>query len=458
MMKYKITCISMLDIHGFIQHKAQDESMRIKNKSNIRTIKVLTNQQANSSRMASLTTARAPAPLPLPPGITSRQINLTKHGHLSYHILEAGSPSDPLIILLHGFPELAFSWRKIMLPLANAGPYHVIAPDQRGFGRTTGWDSRPYVEVDLHNFSTTMYVRDVLALVSALGYSKVRCLVGHDAGAVTAAACAVIRPDVFESVALLSHPFNGMPKLPFNVADSKGSLSVSPPAGGANINAKLAAFDRKHYKWYYSTHDANADMAGPVTAGGLRGFLRGYFHVKSASWSKNNPHPLGDGKNKGEWPIEEVVKMPWYYIMPLKVTMPQAIESLMKGESTESSKKWLTNEDLEVYVSEYARTTFEGGLNWYRVQTDDAGKSPRLTHELDVFAGLPIKIPCAFIGGDKDWGTYQQPGAIERMSTDKSVCADFRFLRMVQGAGHWIPQEKPDEVVKGILELSKSVG
>ncbi|OKL61027.1 hypothetical protein UA08_03829 [Talaromyces atroroseus] len=415
--------------------------------------------------MASLTTAPDPAPLPLPPGITSRQIDLTRHGHLSYHILEAGSPSDPLIILLHGFPELAFSWRKIILPLVNAGPYHVIAPDQRGFGRTTGWDSRPYSEADLHNFSTTMYVRDVLALVSALGHSIVKCLVGHDAGAVTAAACAVIRPDVFESVALLTHPFNGMPKLPFNVAaSSAGASTTSPPAGavagaGGNINDKLAALNRKHYKWYYSTHDANADMAGPITTGGLRAFLRGYFHVKSASWGKNDPHPLNQqgGDKKGEWPVEEVIEMPWYYIMPLKATMPEAVESLMTGESTESSKKWLTDDDLEVYVSEYARTTFQGGLNWYRVQTADAGKSSRLTQDLDVFAGLPIKIPCAFIGGDKDWGTYQQPGAIERMSGDKDVCSDFRFLRMVQGAGHWIPQEKPAEVVQGILELTKSL-
>lgn len=414
--------------------------------------------------MASLTTAPNPAPLPLPPGITSRQIDLTRHGHLSYHILEAGSSSDPLIVLLHGFPELAFSCRKVMLPLANAGPYHVIAPDQRGFGRTTGWDSRHYEETDLHNFSTTMYVRDVLALVSALGHTKVKCLVGHDVGAVTAAACAVIRPDVFESVALLAHPFNGMPKLPFNVADSPSapSLAAIVSSSASSINDKLAPLDRKHYKWYYSTHDALADMAGPVTSGGLRAFLRGYFHVKSASWSRNDPHPLvhhgGGGDDDNGWPIHEVIKMPLYYIMPLKATMPEVIVNLMAGESASTSKKWLTDEDLEVYVSEYARTSFQGGLNWYRVQTADAGKTARLTQDLDVFAGLPLSIPCAYIGGEKDWGTYQQPGAIERMSGDKSVCSDFRFMRIVQGAGHWVQQEKPAEVVQGILELIGGLG
>lgn len=419
--------------------------------------------------MASLTTAPSPAPLPLPPGITSRQIDLTEYGQLSYHILEAGSSSYPLIILLHGFPELAFSWRKIIVPLANAGPYHVIAPDQRGSGRTTGWDARPYGETDLHNFSTTMYVRDVLALVSALGYGRVKCIVGHDCGAVTAAACAVIRPDLFESVALLSHPFNGMPKLPFKAALSNEPLPASstsaPPSAASgdinDINTRLAALSRKHYKWYYSTHDANSDMAGPVTTGGLRTFLRGYFHVKSASWGKNDPHSLmkhHSGDKEGVCPIEELTRMPWYYIMPLKATMPEVIESLLSGETTESSKEWLTDEDLEVYVSEYARTTFQGGLNWYRVQTADAGKISRLTQDMDVFAGLPIKVACAFIGGEKDWGTYQQPGAVEKMSsTTGSICSDFRFLRMVEGAGHWIPQEKPAEVVKGILELVKNL-
>lgn len=140
-----------------------------------------------------------------------------------------------------------------------------------------------------------MYVRDVIALVNALGYSKVECIVGHDASAVTAAACAVIRPDVFKSVVILTHPFDGVPRLPFNTIDTQGSSSFPPVSAGKatpSINDKLRAHNRKHYKWYYSTHDANGDMAGPTTAGGLRGFLRGYFHVKSGSWKGNSPYPL----------------------------------------------------------------------------------------------------------------------------------------------------------------------
>lgn len=416
--------------------------------------------------MAHLSTTSQPAPLPLPSGVTSRQIDLSAYGHLSFHILEAGAPTDPLILLLHGFPEIAFSWRKVLLPLTNAAghrrrTYHVVAPDQRGFGRTTGWDSRPYEKVDLHNFVTTIYVRDVIALVNALGYAKVECIVGHDAGAVTAAACAAIRPDVFQSVVLLSHPFGGMPRLPFNTVDAQGSSSF-PPASAyiatPSINDKLRVHNRKHYKWYYSTHQANADMAGPITAQGLRGFLRGYFHLKSASWQGNHPRKLSTQMNGAptqlSWPVDEVVKMPEYYIMPLDATMPQVVEKLMQGEPRNASRDWLPDDDLEVYVNEYARTTFQGGLNWYRVQTADGDKKPELKHDLDIFAGKRITVPCAFIGGEKDWGTYQQPGAIEKMVGDeKEVCDDFRLFRLIPNAGHWIQQERPDELVKSIFEF-----
>jgi pimeloyl-ACP methyl ester carboxylesterase len=392
--------------------------------------------------------------LPLPEGITSRQIDLSSFGHLSFHILEAGSPSNPLILLLHGFPMIAYSWRKIMLPLANAG-YYVVAPDQRGYGRTTGWDVRPYTEVDLHTFSTTIFVRDMLAVVSALGFTKVKCVVGIDAGGVTAGGCAVIRPDVFESVMLLTHPFNGSPTLPFDVAnrekqvETNDAAAVGQKTGSPSIHEQLAALGRKHYKWYYSTPDANAEMTSPTTPGGLNSFLRGYFYVKSASWAGNSPHPL-----EGGWTASELVKLPYYYIMPLEATMPESIHKLMANEAEEAvelSKEWLSDEDIEVYASEYSRTTFAGGLNWYRAYTD--GKFKR---GMDVFAGLKIKIPCAFIAGDKDWGTYQEPGTIEKMR-DGTFCEDFRFFKMVKNAGHWIQQEKPKEVIEGILSLVKSL-
>src|ERR1700756_596608 len=101
----------------------------------------------------------------LPAGIRSRSI--ANVNGLGVHILEAGEADRPALLLLHGFPELAYSWRKVMVPLASAG-FHVIAPDLRGFGRTTGWDDS--YDGDVFAFRLTNLVRDALGLVSAFGY------------------------------------------------------------------------------------------------------------------------------------------------------------------------------------------------------------------------------------------------------------------------------------------------
>src|SRR4026209_1631116 len=100
---------------------------------------------------------------------------------LTMRVLEAGfeAQNGPCILLLHGFPELAYSWRKVMLPLAAAG-FHVVAPDQRGYGRTTGWDNR--YDGDLSSFRLLNLVRDQVGLVAALGCKAVDMLGGHDFG------------------------------------------------------------------------------------------------------------------------------------------------------------------------------------------------------------------------------------------------------------------------------------
>src|SRR5712672_656859 len=117
--------------------------------------------------------------LPLPAGIRSRMID--NHNGLRMHVLEAGfeTKGRRLVLLLHGFPELAYSWRKVMPQLADAG-YHVLAPDQRGYGRTVGL--KPWEQADLSEFRLLNLARDVLGLVSALGYKKVAAIVGHNFG------------------------------------------------------------------------------------------------------------------------------------------------------------------------------------------------------------------------------------------------------------------------------------
>src|SRR6201992_4128804 len=125
--------------------------------------------------------------LPLPAGTRSRMV--PDVNGLQVHILEAGDAARPCVLLLHGFPELAYSWRKVMPPLAAAG-YHVIAPDQRGYGRTTGWDAD--YDGDLNSYRLLNLVRDALGLVSAFGYRTVDAVVGHDFGRSGAAVCALV--------------------------------------------------------------------------------------------------------------------------------------------------------------------------------------------------------------------------------------------------------------------------
>jgi pimeloyl-ACP methyl ester carboxylesterase len=152
--------------------------------------------ESRVSRAATVQTDTAKlAPLPLPPGIRSRYV--PNINGLNFHVLEAGfeSKGRPCLLLLHGYPEIAYGWRKLMLPLASAG-YHVLAPDMRGYGRTTGWDDS--YDSDVFPFRDTNLVRDALGLVSAFGY-RTAAVVGRDAGSPVAGYCAVIRPDVFRS-------------------------------------------------------------------------------------------------------------------------------------------------------------------------------------------------------------------------------------------------------------------
>jgi pimeloyl-ACP methyl ester carboxylesterase len=240
----------------------------------------------------------------LPAGIRSRAV--AGVNGLTVHMLEAGFEESgrPAVVLLHGFPELAYSWRKVMLPLAVAG-YHVIAPDQRGYGRTTGWDDS--YDADGDPFRTLNMVRDVVSLVYALGYKQVDAIVGHDAGAPVAAWSALIRLDIFRSLALMSSPFAGAPSLPFNTAN--GAAPPRPPLSDDELDAEMAKLDRprKYYQNYQRTRGANDNMLHAPQ--GLHAFLRAYYHYKSADWKGNQPFP------RKARTAEEMSKIPTYYVM-----------------------------------------------------------------------------------------------------------------------------------------------
>lgn len=373
----------------------------------------------------------------LPDGVRARI--LPGINGLDIHILEAGfedGKKRPAVMLFHGFPEIAFSWRKILPALAAAG-YHAIAPDLRGYGRTTGW-SADY-DADQSAFSFTNLLRDAIGVLYALGHRTAEAAVGHDFGSSVASFCTLVRPDIFRRMALMSAPFPGPPAIPFDTADKAASDSAPAP----DLHAAMAALPRprKHYQWYYSTRPANDDMWRAKQ--GVHDFLRAYYHHKSADWKGNNPHELQG------WTAEEMAKMPTYYIMDAAETMAETVAHQMPTASEIASNKWLTEDDLRVYSGEYARNGFQGGLNWYRART-----SGRVLPELEIHTGRTIDVPATFISGKSDWGNYQSPGAIEKMR--RTACTNMKEIHFVEGAGHWVQQEQADMVNRLLLDFLRT--
>jgi len=370
--------------------------------------------------------------IPLPKGIKSRVI----HGvnGASFHILEAGhrSSTSKSILLIHGFPELAFSWRKVMAELASQG-YYVIAPDVRGYGRSSG--ANVTFQDDLRPFSMLNKIQDMLALVAALGRHQIDAVIGHDQGSSLAGWCALSRPDIFKSVVMMSSPFPLTPvTFPFDI-----ETTPVAPLKPNRISEDLARLSppRKYYQHYFATEQANADMRDPQQ--GLNNFLRAYYHFKSADWRGNKPFPLKE-LTALEWS-----KLPRYYVMDLHQGMAESVLPETPSVQEIEACRWLTRDELKFYKKEYARTGFQGGLQGYRHNPYDK--------DLAVFAGQKINVPSIFISGKNDWGTYQTPGGLQRL--EKEMTTQYQGTYFVEGAGHWVQQEKPEQVCEIVIEFLK---
>jgi pimeloyl-ACP methyl ester carboxylesterase len=370
----------------------------------------------------------------LPAGIRSRYVD--DNNGLRMHLLEAGfeTPARRCLLLLHGFPELAYTWRHQLLPLAAMG-FHVVAPDLRGYGRTATVPVS--FDDDLLPYSMLNRVSDVLGLARALGHDKVASVIGHDFGGPTAAWCALVRPDVFQSVVLMSTPFSGPPSLPLNSVNG-----AKTRVGAFDIEKELAALPRprKHYWWYYSTREANGDLWHAPQ--GIHDLLRAYFYYKSADWKGNQPFAL---KTRT---ATELAKLPTYYVMDLNQTIAQTVAAKMPSANEIAACRWMTDKDLDVYSSEYARTGFQGGLNAYRVLT-----SPVDYDELRTFSDRTIEVPSCFIGGAHDWGVRQSPGAFEEMQ--RGALSRLLGVHLVEDAGHSLAEEQPERVTRLLIEFLK---
>jgi pimeloyl-ACP methyl ester carboxylesterase len=369
----------------------------------------------------------------LPIGVRSRYID--NNNGVRMHVLEAGfeGPRNPCIVFLHGFPELAYTWRNQLLPVARAG-FHAIAPDLRGYGHSV---SVPVTYADdVLPYSRMNGVSDVVGLVRALGYKQVAAIVGHDWGSQTAAWCALVRPDIFRSVILVSTPFDGPPTYPLNAA-----AVTRTQAAEIDIDQALAALPRprKHYASYWATRDANGDLWHAPQ--GVHDLLRALYYFKSADWQGNKPHPLKS------WTATELAKMPEYYIMDLHKNTAQTMAAVMPSQAQIAACQWMTENDLQVYSTEYQRTGFQGGLNLYRVQA--------VAGDLGSFSGRTIDVPALYIAGASEWGVYQTPGAFEAMQ--HGACSRLQGVHLVNGAGHSVVEEQPEQVNHWLLQFLRVI-
>jgi pimeloyl-ACP methyl ester carboxylesterase len=143
-----------------------------------------------------------------------------------------------------------------------------------------------------------------------------------------------------------------------------------------------------------------------------------------------------------------MAKIPTYYVMEKDKSMAQTVAPFMPSAAEIAACKWLTEAEVGVYATEYGRTQFTGALQGYRVRR---GSDPKSQAEMRTFSGRSIDVPSQFIGGKSDWGTYQTPGAVDRMRT--TACSRMVRFELLEGAGHWVQQEQPEQVSRLLIEF-----
>jgi pimeloyl-ACP methyl ester carboxylesterase len=246
----------------------------------------------------------------------------------------------------------------------------------------------------------------------------------------------------------MSSPFEGAPSLPFDTANgatngpTKGTAPPRPAPTDDELDAELAKLNppRKYYQNYQRTRGANDNMLHAPQ--GLHAFFRAYYHYKSADWKGNKPHPLKART------AEEMAQIPTYYVMERDKGMAETVAPMMPSTAEIAACQWLTEAEVDVYATEYARTEFTGALQGYRVRR---GSDPKSIAEMHTFSGRAIDVPSMFVGGKSDWGVYQTPGAVDRMRT--SACSRMVGFHLLDGAGHWVQQEQPEQVSRLLTEF-----
>ncbi|WP_405612863.1 alpha/beta fold hydrolase [Streptomyces sp. NBC_00076] len=305
------------------------------------------------------------------------------------HLVEQGT--GPLVLLLHGFPESWYSWRH-QLPVLAAAGYRAVAVDVRGYGRSSKPDAvDAYRMLDL--------VADTVAVVEALD-GRPAVVVGHDWGATIAAHSALVRPDVFRAVGLLSVPY-------------------TPPGGPrpTEIFAQLGGGKEEFYVSYFQEPGRAEGEIEPD----VRGWLAGFYAALSADTmpapGAPDPHFVSPG-------------------------------GTLRDRFPDRAPAWLGEHELGFYAGEFEHTGLTGALNRYRAMDLD-------WKDLADYAGAPITQPSLFLGGSLDASTTWLSDAIEAFPT---TLPGLHASHLLAGCGHWIQQERPEEVNGHLLDWLESCG
>ena len=307
---------------------------------------------------------------------------------LDMHVAEAGDPSRdrPPVILCHGFPELWYSWRHQLPALAAAG-YHVVAPDQRGYGRTTRPDA-------IEDYDIVHLTDDLVALLDELGHDQ-GVFVGHDWGSMVVWNLALLHPERVKGVCGMSVPY---------VARGEQSLIKV-------LEAVMG--DRFFYILHFQEPGkADADL-GKDPREAMRRFLCA----------------IGGERQDPATATGLVASLPntatfWDWMPP-----------------AEQLPAWLSEEELDVFATEFERTGYTGGINWYRNFHRNWELTPQLT-------AAKIDLPSAFVAGERDPVlVMSSPAGMENWLTD------LRGTTLVPGAGHWVQQEAPEETNEALLRF-----
>ena len=309
------------------------------------------------------------------------------------HIAETGA--GPLVVLCHGFPESWYSWRYQLNALAAAG-FHVVAPDMRGYGQTQAPE-------EIEQYTLCHLVGDMVGLLDALG-SETAVIAGHDWGAPVAWHAALLRPDRFRGVIGLSVPF--IPR---------------HPARPTRMMPQTE--DALFYQLYFQTPGvAEAEFQQDV-----RLSLRSILY--SASGDVPRRENTADGGD---------VAM-----------VPRQGGFLSRMLNPASLPKWLTEADLDFYVTEFTRTGFRGPLNWYR-------NIDRNWELLAPMAGARVTVPALYVAGDRDLVlAFRGMGQI--IANLSKFVPRLRGTLILPGCGHWTQQERAEEVNQAMVDFVRQL-